>query len=62
MQELHPVLQEVENFCNRNMGNRLSMDLCEVLMSKINTALMKSLSTPTSAACEAKPSIDENVN
>lgn len=48
--EVHPVIKELVDFCNRNLGNRLTVDLCESVVNKVSAALQPQL---TSSAREA---------
>jgi hypothetical protein len=48
------VLNETKGFCERNIGNRLSEDLCNALLSRVQSIIkIDQQSQPTSAAQEA---------
>lgn len=42
-EEMSEILKELEGFCNRNMGNKLSTDLCEVIFFKVRNICMNSI-------------------
>ena len=41
MSENNIMLRVIEDFCNRNLGNRLSADLCGALLNLVQSELMK---------------------
>lgn len=42
-EDMSEIMKEIEGFCNRNMGNKLSTDLCEVIFFKVRNICMNSI-------------------
>jgi hypothetical protein len=59
--EAKEVLTEIKGFCERNITNRLSEDLCNALLGRVQSIIKIDQPQPTSAAQEAVKS-QEAVN
>mgnify|MGYP003395139702 CR=1 FL=1 len=38
-QRLHPVLQEIQDFCNRNLNGKISTDVAEMLLIRVSRVI-----------------------